>query len=54
MMQRYMVYQRAYALWKFGRENPGLDKEDKEQVYKELRMAQWHISIMNQFRRKKS
>ena len=54
MMQRYMVYQKAYALWKFLQENPILDKEDAEQVYKELDIARWNISVMNQFRRKKS
>ena len=50
MTHRYMMYQRVYALRKFYRDNPVLDKKDALQVSHELYWLNWNIYNMNQYR----
>jgi len=52
MWQRYMMYQRAFALWKFlqGKDIP---EEDRSHAEQELNLLSYHIMMSHEYRRKK-
>lgn len=52
MMQRYMLWQRLYALWKF-QQGKNIPVDDWNQVQLEYSQLCWYIGSLNQIRRRK-